>query len=107
MGHKYETVEPRPSKERVVRGVIVTAESVLVAAEDFDWIQRKLERLTRELAATQDRERQLVQSVELRDRELDEVKGKPAHEREMPHCSTCECWKADTVRAAQPPGDGR
>lgn len=31
---------------------------------------------------------------------------KPAHEREPPHCSTCECWKADVERTAQPPGDG-
>jgi hypothetical protein len=27
---------------------------------------------------------------------------KPAHERESPHCSTCECWKADTHSAPEP-----
>lgn len=31
--------------------------------------------------------------------------AKPAHEREPPHCSTCECWHADR-RTPETTGDG-
>jgi hypothetical protein len=27
---------------------------------------------------------------------------RPAHEREPPHCPTCECWKADAQSAPEP-----
>lgn len=34
--------------------------------------------------------------------ELRRQLSKPAHEREPPHCKTCECWKADTQPAPEP-----
>lgn len=38
-----------------------------------------------------------------RTHELMRQLSRPAHEREPPHCPTCECWEADAKRAALEP----
>lgn len=75
--------EQRPSKEWMARWAALqlaneSTQSIAASTLCCELVAENA-RLSKQLADTQTRERQLVQSVETRDRELDEL-AKPAHE---------------------------